>query len=304
MVSSKSEGRLLGWLLDRGFDESQVEKITLSCCNYQSMCEDVLDQRIENLVGLGFLPAQIPKMVTAFPPLLCYLPERITHNLESHRKIGCDWPLLRKAASKLPSLLAYGPDLLKQKHGAITGYGFSPEQFARIFSVQPSNVGLSVETLSSKLNNLEALGFSRAEVIGMVSAMPVLIGMAETSLTEKTACLGRQMRFPNGYSFELGDGDIRRMLIANPGILAASPDRIRKKLRVFVILTEGNKELLIHWARYWRNSLERIVARARYLQKIGNEPRRNGTLFWSATNFRKRYGRDIGAETRLPIVVG
>ena len=144
------------------YDKKDIIPITLSFPTIYTISIDNLEQKIVDLVKLGYTPEEVIRM---------------TRNN--------------------PSIYGYKIETIKDKIRYMNALGYTLEEVRYISKVLPSFYGLDINSIDSKINNIASLGYTREEVIAMTKKLPTLFSHGIDNLSKKMTDL-----ISLGYTYE------------------------------------------------------------------------------------------------------
>lgn len=278
---------------------NQATKILNGAPIYNETDPVELRSRFQFFLDYSFAANNLKKMLLAFPLLLAYESETIQNKIANLKLYEFTHDDVIRMSAKFASLLGHSEDTINDRLEKLEKYGFEKKGVIRVAVTAPSVLGSNDSLVKRKFKNLEDYGFKSEDIVRMVTASPPILASRIETINDRLSNLKRSLRFQNGYCLELTHEEIKKMAMAYPAILITAILTARRKMRIMSILTDGDKALLIRWAKYWMSSPRRLVGRACVLKAMGRPYKKRLEVFLSNRNFELRYQVHVGKDFQM-----
>ena len=171
LYQMSSQKRVLA-LITLGYTEEQIHKMIKDnpkMLIYQILKNDgvnssetkddssCIEQKIIDLMALGYTKAEIIKMTVSFAGLFGYAVETIRKKIIDFEALGYEHQTVLKMTSSLAMLFSYSIDNIKQKRLDLMALGFSEEEVTMMTSAVPALFGYSKQNIENKINVLRKI---------------------------------------------------------------------------------------------------------------------------------------------------
>ena len=172
-------------LLDVGYSQDDIIKITKGLPSIYSITAENIKQKIESMEGLGYSKEEVLKIGKSLPGIYGYKIENIKQKIEYMESLGYSKEEVLKIGKRLPTIYSLSTDNLNRKIEHMKSLGYSKEEILKITKSQPEIYALSIENIKQKIKDIESLGYSKEEVLKMAKGLPAIYSLSIENIRQK-----------------------------------------------------------------------------------------------------------------------
>ncbi|MBN1169663.1 hypothetical protein JXA56_01430 [Candidatus Micrarchaeota archaeon] len=248
------------------------------------------------LVDYGFSDEQATKVVRGFGNDLMEGAGLVSALLENFKTFGFSKEQVIGLLSKSQSISVYQLSKINIQIHLLAQTGFQKDKIRKMMADSPGIIGLTHQNIQSKIDVLKHYGFSHSDSIAVFTKAPSALGLSEDTLNAKLSALESDTVFQRKsrglLSVGLTKAEVKKAVLEFPAVLCFRENEIRRKKRLMLIISEGDRQDVIDAGRRWMQSVKKTAARSRFLKNKGYscETKR---VYLSAKQFKDNFGRSL-----------
>lgn len=171
--------------LNYGYSKSQIMKMTIE--RPQLFCLiDVLEGKMNHYEKLLGNKKIVIKVTVDYPTLYSYDMDSVDNKIEELIKLGYKRDIIIKNIKNYPELLGLSiEDNIKKIIKDLEKIGFTLKDVLKITSKNMSIFGRDIESIKDTIKKLESFGYSRKDVISMIKKHPAILNYAISRLEQR-----------------------------------------------------------------------------------------------------------------------
>lgn len=205
------------WLKANGYTDKEIALMGNKSLNIISNNVDVLENKKQFFLSLGYSEEDYHKILNKFPIILGLSNINILEKISYFLDLGLTREEFIKKSTTFPQIFGYNMARIKEREQLFLNLGYTKEEYKQMVKRTLMVFCCSKRNIINRFNLFINKGFSKEEVIYMTVTLPPLYTYSEENITEKLTFFQRV--------------DLKNALLAKPLYLMMNSKLLRARFQ-------------------------------------------------------------------------